>query len=135
MTDNLFTSSQSEPALFRHRDKPNDWFERCTKKLQTIAALDENWDSYGAAPPSSLSIHYAHAFLNLLRLVVNASEPVITPAPNGNVCFEWEDKARTLSTEIDDGGVHHYYYCHIDGTESEGESADSAMIRNLLIKL
>lgn len=135
MTTNAPTASESEPVLIRDRESPRDWFEHATEKLQAISALEKNWDSYGAVKPSSLSLHYAHTFLNFLHRVVGATKPVITPSPNGNICFEWEDSTKTLTTEIDDSGVHHYYYSYYaDGYEEEGDSVDSAKIRELLLK-
>ena len=133
--NNLATDFQSEAILIRSRSQPNDWFEACADKLRNIAALSDDWDSYGSSRPSSLSLNYAHAFLHFLRQSVSVLEPIITPTPNGNICFEWDDDVRQLITEIDDGGVHHYYYCYGDGPEIEDETIDSSIIRNLIIKL
>ena len=132
--DSVSTESLSE-AVLRTREKPNHWFGKCTKKLQSIAQLGDNWDSYGSKQPSSLSLNYAHAFLHFLRNGVNVDEPLISPNAEGNICFEWEDDTRFLTTEIDDGGNHHYYYCYGDAEEIESETIDSSQVLRMLTKL
>jgi hypothetical protein len=97
----------------------NDWFNKCTRKLQTIARLDANWDSYGAVQPNHGSLHYAHAFLDFCHETSNVSEPAIVPNPSGTICFEWDNKSSFLFAEIDaDGQIH---YCReIAGKEDTG---------------
>lgn len=129
------TESNAEGALLRRRSAPNAWFEKCTRKLTAIANLQENWDSYGGRKPNSLSLNFAHAFLHFLRDRVNVPEPLIAANANGYVCFEWEDDVRTLTTEIDDSGVHHFYYCYGDEDELEGETRQMPEITGLLSKL
>lgn len=132
---NIPTTESHSPTLLRRRSQPNPWYERCAEKLASIATLSDNWDSYGSRKPSSLALNYAHAFLHYLRNGVNIPEPAISPNAVGNICFEWDDEIRTLTTEIDDGGRHHYYYCYRDGQDVESETLDSKLIHRLLTKL
>lgn len=134
MTHPLLTESMSQ-TLLRRRARPNVWFEKCVEKLSNIAQLQEDWDSYGSRKPKPLALHYSHAFLHYLRDGVNIAEPMVSPNAKGNICFEWEDEIRTLTTEIDDGGYHHYYYCYRDSDETESKTVDSAEIHELLTRL
>jgi len=99
-----------QTAFIAIREKPNEWFAKCTRKLQAIANLESNWDSYGSERPDSVSLHYAYAFLHWLRDKVNVAEPAITANPNGNICFEWDNTTFSLFVEIDAAGRCHYYY-------------------------
>ncbi|MCA9126871.1 MAG: hypothetical protein KDB22_07295 [Planctomycetales bacterium] len=132
MSDLLKTDQLS--GLIAIRESPNDWFERCTRKLQAIGSLEADWDSYGSARPDSVSLHYAYAFLHLLRDKVNVSEPAITPNPTGNVCFEWDDGTFTLLVEIDAAGRCHYYY-EKGSDEREGTERDFAPILQMVTSL
>lgn len=133
--DQFSTESMSQVVL-RTRERPNDWFEDCAQKLRQIATLQEGWDSYGAKAPSSLSLNYAHAFLHYLRDGVNVPEPCIAANAAGNVCFEWDDELRTLTTEIDDSGVHHFYYEYGDDElEIEDTTVDFTEVIGLLTKI
>lgn len=130
----LVTTEQTEPALTRSRSKPDDWYENCADKLRSIGAMEEDWDSYGANAPSSLALHYAHAFLHHIRTVVGVAEPTICAARDGSICFEWEDDIRLLTTRINDRGEHHYYFEGCD-EELEGSTFNLNFILHLLTRL
>ena len=121
-------------GLIAIRRRPNEWFAKCTRKLQAIANLESNWDSYGSERPDSVSLHYAYAFLHFLRDKVNVSEPAITASSNGNICFEWDNGTFSLFVEIDAAGRCHYYYergCF----EEERTERDFAPILQMLTRL
>lgn len=129
MSDILKTDQLT--GLIAIRATPNDWFHRCTKKLQAIANLEPDWDSYGSSRPDSVSLHYAYALLHLLRDKVSVAEPAITPNSGGNVCFEWDDGTSTLLVEIDAAGRCHYY-CEKGHDEREGTERDFAPILQMV---
>ncbi len=108
-----------EDCLIAIRSKHNEWVERCCRKLQAISRLEANWDSYGAAPPDTVSFGYAKAFLGFLGDKVGVLEPAITANASGNVCFEWDQESFSLLVEIDAAGRCHYHYETQDGEKSD----------------
>ena len=121
-------------GLIRQRAQPNTWFMAAAEKLRQIACLPANWDSYGSRRPDSVALNYAHALLNLICDRVGVEEPCVTPHPNGNICFEWENDDRTLTVEIDAKGHCHYYYERND-IEEQDVSKDFKYILQLVTKL
>ena len=97
-------------ALVALRDRPTDWFESCVTRLQEVAELGENWDSYGAEPVKIVAVHYAHRFLARLVHTQGIERPAITATPNGYVAFAWDDNVRSMDLEIDDRGQLAYCY-------------------------
>lgn len=112
-------STSGYPGLVRAAARPHDWFVEATEKLQNIASLNQNWDSYGASRPNSVSIYYAYELLRLIHNKVGITRPAITPAPNGNICFEWDEDHLSALLEIQPSGFTKYVF-ERDGVEEEG---------------
>lgn len=121
-------------GLIRQRSMPNAWFRVAAEKLRQIACLPANWDSYGSRRPDSIALNYAGALLNLLCDRVGVEAPCISPHPNGNISFEWDNDERTLTVEIDAGGRCHYYY-ECGEVEEQRVSKDFNYILHLVTKL
>ena len=79
-------SGSSEHYTLAVREKC-DWFETAAQRLKSVSELHEGWDSYGARPVDSLSVHYAHCLLSWLRSHVGISQPKISATPSGRVRF------------------------------------------------
>ena len=78
-------------------------------QLESIAALPENWDSYGASRIAPSAVTTARALLN--ELTVRALPPDrllpfhIAPIPTGGIQFEWKGRDRSaLELWIDGEG-------------------------------
>ncbi|MFZ5972941.1 MAG: hypothetical protein ACOYXA_15245 [Bacteroidota bacterium] len=72
-------------------------------KLNSFRALPENWDSYGAVPPSTATIEKAVRFVkradrNLLPFYFAA------PGPNGEVTVEFRRGSREAAVYFDSDG-------------------------------
>ncbi len=63
--------------------------------LDDIAALQDNWDGYGASSVPSSIIESCRALLPLLRAGYE-----IAPVPNGVVAVEWETEAGRACLEV-----------------------------------
>jgi len=66
-----------------------------------LAALPENWDSYGAAKVSKAAISRAR---EIAALYPDIGKPDVSPTPNGGVTLEWESGARELYITISEDG-------------------------------
>jgi len=79
--------------------------DQSVRRIQALARLQENWDSYGA-----LRIH-ASAVEGTLRLVAIADSyglppPHIVPVADGGLQLEWVDDDRSAEVEVrPDGSV------------------------------
>ena len=113
------TARGTGEALVALRAKPAEWFESCVARLQEVAELGENWDSYGAGPVKNVAVHYAHRFLARLIHTQAIERPTITATPAGHVAFSWSDDARSIDLEIDDRGQLMYFHERTASTDEE----------------
>lgn len=89
------------------------WLSDTTDVLNTILALKENWDSYGA---QRIQPEAASAAMQVLLAVMkkNTPTPAIVPTPSGNIQLEWHQSGIDLEIEIDPDGQ--CYVSYEDGT-------------------
>ena len=68
--------------------------------LDALAGLQPDWDSYGALPPSRMTLQYAWSLASAL---VDRGMPVpqVFPTRSGGVQFEWHRPTASLEWEID----------------------------------
>jgi hypothetical protein len=87
-------------------------------RLRALAALEANWDGYGAPPPSRAAHASARRVITSMlgRPVAGSSGPHIAPGASGEIAIEWRLPDREL-----------HVYCLADGTyevlRDAGESA------------
>jgi hypothetical protein len=91
-------------------------------RIRGIAGLAENWDSYGASPPSRDALAQARWVLGTLRhrfpgLKGRLSPVEVAPLADGGVQLEWERRGGTLELEINPDGT--FSYLHIGGNGEE----------------
>jgi hypothetical protein len=60
------------------------WFLESCQQLKKLTYLQENWDSYGAEPPNSVALDWAHQCLNILQ-TMNFAPTKITPSVENGV--------------------------------------------------
>lgn len=75
------------------------WLVPIKVRLEKIADLPENWDSYGANRIKESSVISA---FNLLLEIMKDDTPVpqIVPTPEGNVQLEWHERDMELEIEV-----------------------------------
>lgn len=75
-----------------------EWLKQFAERLQALAGLPENWDSYGARRVDVASIL---ATLNVLLVTMRDGVPApsIVPTPRGGLQIEWH--TRGIDLEID----------------------------------
>ena len=101
------------------------------QRLDELAALPDDWDSYGAPPLSAASITAARNLLLVLARqpdlakVVDANPSHIAPLPSCGVQLEWTGPRSDIEVEIDAAGILAYLLIDRAGeqrtfTEAEG---------------
>ena len=82
------------------------------RRLDALGELADNWDSYGGAPPTPLSLEIARRLL--LKLDQQSHIPPgrdvnpfhIAPLPSGGVQLEWTGPSKDIEVEVGpDGGL------------------------------
>ena len=80
------------------------------ERLDALGALADNWDSYGGAPPTSISLQVARSLLSRLgqRHRIPLGRDVnpyhIAPLPSGGVQLEWTGALKDIEVEVGPGG-------------------------------
>lgn len=66
------------------------WFRTAVTRLEYLAKLDPDWDSYGAKPIQTDKAISTVAFLaDVAATTPNIASPSIVPLPDGGVQVEW----------------------------------------------
>lgn len=73
--------------------------------ISRLRELDADWDSYGAAPLSSVTLTIAKRFVfDLYRLAdlrgYSLPEPSVAPSPDGSVDFVWRSPSEDSDLEV-----------------------------------
>jgi hypothetical protein len=78
--------------------------EPSIRRLQELAALPQNWDSYGSPPPQRNTLEMAYRILKLTD-VEGAPVPFISPTAGGGIQFSWERTGKTLEVSVRPDGT------------------------------
>ena len=73
-------------------------------KLNELAALPNDWDTYGASRITQKAIDAATIFLNVLY-IDDGFRPQIVPTSRGGLQFEWHQNGYDIEIEFDADGV------------------------------
>lgn len=97
-TSNYWANRLPEEALANEGTTPPSIKEVC-RKIEQLASLEDNWDSYGASRPTR------HALTGALRwaydlFTESTPTPDVFPLPNGNVQLEWSQGQMDIEIEI-----------------------------------
>ena len=84
-----------------------DFVDSVCAKLDELAKLPENWDSYGGHALDANILAAARNFIKSLPDSV-AIRPRVVPMSAGNLQFEWHHGPRILEFEIETAHVIHY---------------------------
>ena len=105
------------------REALPDWLVSVLRKLNEIAALPGNWDSYGAAPVDQRSLEHS---LELILKIMEDNEmlppPRVSATVRGGVGFEWRSEGKDLEIELEGPfRVHAYFFDELSGEEWEDD--------------
>ena len=102
-------SRQQQVFVARRQAEPK-WLAETNAKLDNLAALQENWDSYGASPIDPRSIANAQQLIFNLGMFVGVDVPAIGATPDGHVGFSWDEGTWSLDAEVlPDGRIEYVY--------------------------
>ena len=100
-------------------------------RLARLAELSTDWDSYGAAPPSSRAIAMARDLLSAVdaRFGHTIGERVrpyaVAPIADGGIQLEWRGPYAEIEVEIDPAGQQGYLFIDKQGIERTFEEQDN----------
>ena len=86
------------------------WMSWALEELDDIAALEPDWDSYGAEPIAPRAIALATDLLHLVderlgRVAFEQSRPqIVAPRPDGGVQIEWGTRPIQIAVHTDPSG-------------------------------
>ncbi len=91
------------------------WISEAVDSLNSLLALEENWDSYGAR---KVSPEAAFAAIILLHHVMDdqTPPPLIVPTPSGNIQLEWHRSEIDLEVEVTPSKTFFISYEDISGS-------------------
>jgi hypothetical protein len=107
-------SNEVEPNL-----KLAAWLDQALEDLEEFQVLEEDWDSYGAAPITDVSLKAARHLLQAAAARELHKPYFIAPLPRGGVQIEWRGKQDALEIEISpQAGMSYLLIRNFDGDRS-----------------
>lgn len=100
-------SKVSLPAssiLLRQANELTDDIREILSKIKSFSQLGENWDSYGAAPPSKIALQNAFSFVKqIARLQITVF--FTAPGPNGEILVELQEGNKSIEVTFESDGT------------------------------
>jgi hypothetical protein len=131
--------SVSAPIAIGRRLVP--LLEATLQRLAAFGDLEQDWDSYGGAPPTTIALTEAGRWIEIVAdlfgaRVEDASIPYsVAPLANGGVQLEWRGRNGIVELEVGSGGDLAYLFLP-KGEDSNGaEESDDASWSDVLRKL
>ena len=112
------------------------------RRLDALGELVDNWDSYGGAPPTPLSLETARRLLLKLdrqcriRLGRDVDPFHIAPLPSGGVQLEWTGSSKDIEVEVGPDGRLAYLLIDRSGDErrfTEDEEVPATTVLELVV--
>jgi hypothetical protein len=108
------------------------------RRLDELAALPDDWDSYGAPPLSATSIKEARGVLLALTeqpplldgCEVNPTH--IAPLPSGGVQLEWSGAQADIEVEVDPEGALAYLFIDRSGEQRAFTEAEKVPLMTIV---
>ena len=116
-------------------------FQPTRDTLDELAALPEDWDSYGASPPTARAISAAHGVLaNVAERYVDVADEhalpwATAPLADGGVQFEWRGPGGAIEVEIGPDGALNYLVEWAEQTVERSAPGSSARLEEVLAAL
>jgi len=114
-------SSSAISTVFPIRTGIRDRVQEIWMKVERFRSLEENWDSYGAAPPAKVAIDAA---INFLRKVNQTNLPLYFAAPGveGEVMIEFKgESGKAAEVYFNPDGSTELLLFQDDEVEREGD--------------
>lgn len=114
------------------------WMQWASERLDEIAKLGPDWDSYGADPPSPLAIAIAYELLlivdiNFGRVAYEQSQPqVVAPRADGGIQIEWGTRPIEIAVHADPTGALGYLFKDQQGSVPTYEEVPSASLDKII---
>lgn len=96
------------------------WLRSARKKLEELAALPQNWNSYGSRPIQPEAIETTANLLSDLAKI-KMPEPQIFPVSGGGIQLEWENSKCELEIEVLPDKSIEYLIVDEEGNMHEGQ--------------
>jgi hypothetical protein len=109
------------------------------RRLADLAGLPEDWDSYGASPPSARAISTAYNLLFALedRFGPSIGEQLqpyaVAPLASGGVQLQWRGLQREIEVDIDPTGRLGYLLIEGESAARTFSEADDVVLPTLLL--
>ena len=99
-TESIAPNSHDLTSSIIAREEPlPSWLAKTVEKLDDLARLPVNWDSYGAPRIRSSSLRAAIEFL-ARTTDEDTPPPAVVPTNRGHVMLEWHTKGIDLEIEV-----------------------------------
>lgn len=91
-------------------------------KVKSFEKLEDNWDNYGAMPPSELALNNCISFFKYLpnKYFRNLNKDDISLTPYGTIILDWSEEGKNISIEIGDNSVGFFSEFDNEKISSEG---------------
>jgi hypothetical protein len=128
------------PRVHADPESEGDLLASIRDRLDELARLGEDWDSYGAHPPAATAIDEALRFAAQVLEVYwstareRALPTSISPLPSGGVELEWRTPDRLLAIDVGPDGEWGYLRRIGAGREARYDESD-AIARDALLPL
>lgn len=106
------TNSQTDAlqTFVALRHTPAQWLGEARDKLQNLATLGENWDSYGASPIDARSIECAQRLVENLAMIIGVRPPAVGATPDGEAGLSWDGGHWCLDADVSPDGRISYVF-------------------------
>ena len=113
------------------------------ERIIDLARLEDDWDTYGSVPISSLAVDTARTLISLFTLKYRVPLPRIlpfhiSPIPGGGIQIEWRFERSELEVNVGSDGTLSYLLIQNEGDEEsyqEVDDIDSAQIIELVANI
>ena len=129
-------------AQIGHQSSHPGW-AAAIDRVADLSRLEDDWDSYGSVPLSSVAVSAAQNLLTLFaqnyRVPPSAILPFhISPIPGGGIQLEWHFEKSELEVNVGSDGTFSYLLVQSEGgveTYQEADDIDSAQIIELVANI
>jgi hypothetical protein len=118
--------------------KVADALREIDRRMAAIGRLKEDWDSYGAGPPSQLALSKIRSLIadvtgrHLATAGIRSIPFTVAPVPDGGVQAEWRNGPRLIEVEVSPEGSFGYLLLTKQNSGSDAEEHDHVPESKLL---
>jgi hypothetical protein len=103
----------------------SQWHIDALRGVLQLAALPQDWDTYGSPSPSGTAVNASLAILNRVAKIgfEDLAPPHVVPVPGGGIQLEWQADERELELEVSPDGTLLFLKAQAAEPIEEGELA------------